>query len=466
MIGSILLALCLSAAGQEVKLQLSDGTIVQGELKGFENGKYRIQINGTIHEYPEGDVLTVTMIDTATPRTDTVDSSDVVRLVKDGRDGAKAAQALVQMLARLDADAQRRLLEQVAAQLSGRLGELFAQEFADALGRATTLTTEQKTAIAKMLESAGRAAEKDKRAGSAWKLYRAAASLHRATADAVRSARAVQALAYATERIQSGDGANALAALDDLLSIHPDHAEAKRLREEALHLKLQADLQKAAGERRNELLREYLRVAAKSEYRRWAEEQLAKPAEKTTARPQMSEELAKYFPVEVGRWWKYRVGTGGDLHQRVKVEAVRADDEGLRVYYTLENIFKNYTSTKSYQLLITSDAISMFSGFGDAQPSFPLLRLPLREGETWEWQSGAQRFVRQISSASRSVTTDKGTFENALEVTFTSTLTQEGKETRIVSRSSYAPGVGLVRLSFEHPDYQKYDLTLVDEGKE
>lgn len=462
MIGSLLAVwLCLTPTGQEVKLQLSDGTIVQGELKGFEGGKYRIQINGTIHEYAEGDVITVTMVETAKPRTDVVDSSDVIRMVKEGRDGAKAADALVRMLGFLDADGQKRLLEQVAAALATRLAELFAQEFADGLGRAR----EHKSELAKMLEAAGRAAEKDKRAGSAWRLYRAAGTLDKTLADAVKAGRIAQALAFATERIQAGDGANALQAIDDLLALQPENADAKRLREEALHLKLQADLQKALGERRNEILREYLRIVTKPEYRKWAEEQLAKPTE-TVVRAPMSEELARYFPVEVGRWWKFRVGSGTDLYQKVKVEAVRTEDAGTRVYYSLENIYKNYTSTKSYQLLITADAVSMSSAYGEGSTAFPLLKLPLRSGETWEWQSGGQRFVREITSGGKSVTTDAGTFENSLEVTFTSTLTQEGKETRIVSRSSYAPGVGLVQLSFDHPDYKKYDLVLESHGKE
>jgi hypothetical protein len=35
-----------------------------------------------------------------------------------------------------------------------------------------------------------------------------------------------------------------------------------------------------------------------------------------------------------------------------------------------------------------------------------------------------------------------------------------------VSRSSYAPGVGLVRLEYLDPEFRKFNLELVEQGQE
>ena len=49
---------------------------------------------------------------------------------------------------------------------------------------------------------------------------------------------------------------------------------------------------------------------------------------------------------------------------------------------------------------------------------------------------------------------------------FTSFIERGGATIEITSKSTYAPGVGLIRLAFDNPEFHKFNLELVDSGVE
>ena len=71
-----------------------------------------------------------------------------------------------------------------------------------------------------------------------------------------------------------------------------------------------------------------------------------------------------------------------------------------------------------------------------------------------------------MRSVGEAVTTgskaDTKTWTDCLVIDFTSTVEREGRPVSISSRSSYAPGTGLVKLEFLDPEFRKFSLELVE----
>ena len=59
---SFIVALALPLQAQDVELVLSDNQSVRGTLEGFQEGKYRINVDGEIRVIPEDDVITLTIV--------------------------------------------------------------------------------------------------------------------------------------------------------------------------------------------------------------------------------------------------------------------------------------------------------------------------------------------------------------------------------------------------------------------
>jgi len=134
-----------------------------------------------------------------------------------------------------------------------------------------------------------------------------------------------------------------------------------------------------------------------------------------------------------------------------------------RVYFTVEEIYRDYSTRKAYFLEMEKDAVLLPAG-GEREP---LLRFPVRAGDSWTWQSRGRDFRRSVKSITESVTLGRGederSYADCLVVEFTSTIDRDGSPVQITSRSTYAPGVGLVRLDYLDPDFKKFGLELVEQ---
>ncbi len=175
-------------------------------------------------------------------------------------------------------------------------------------------------------------------------------------------------------------------------------------------------------------------------------------------------EMRKYFPLAVGDFWVYKVGES-EVLQRMEITEILRGEENLRVYYILEDIYKNYRTSKVGQLVAGPDAVYLASEFGmNGRKSFPFLRFPAIVCVSCVVSLDSQKVLREVRSLTATVATPAGSFPGCLEVSLVTSVFRLTEETRIVSRRYYAPNVGLVKLEFDDPSYRKLNLELVDYG--
>ena len=175
--------------------------------------------------------------------------------------------------------------------------------------------------------------------------------------------------------------------------------------------------------------------------------------------------MRKYFPVKPGRFLVYR-RADGEFKERIRTDSVVRDGAVTRVTYALHEIYRDYSTKKAYVLEIEKDAVLLAAG----SEREPLLKFPARAGDTWSWQSRGREFRRTVKSVGETATLGRGederTYADCLVVEFTSTIERDGAPVQISSRSTYAPGVGLVRLEFLDPELRKFSLELIEQGNE
>lgn len=512
-----LLALAVPLAAQGVRITLKDGTVVEGELEGYEHGRYRLRRpGGAVEVIDERRVLDVVLTErpsAAAPRTgnaaeearaafDRGDFEETLRRVAEAlRDlerrredlqalAARAAQAeLERLLERRDAERLAQTLRRTLGPLPPegrrlvltRLAERFADQFRSApedpftgafaeslasLLEEGSVEESLRHVLSHSFEQAGTAAQERKDFAAAALFYRAALKIDPSRRDALRPRRVAAALAEATARLERGDGRGAARAAREALAADPEHAEARRILQDAEFALLKEEAEAAYGDEAAPLLREFLARARRPEHRAWAEEALARLAGRPSPRPpEIAAQMRKYFPVRPGRYLLYRRGDG-EILEKVRVDSVARDGDLLRVYTVLEEIYRNYSTRLTYLQEIERDTIYLVAG----PEREPLLKFPLRPGDVWTWQSGGRPFRRLVRSMGETVAVGRGdarrTYDDCLVVEFTSSVERDGAAVPMTSRSTYAPGVGLIKLEFLERDFEKFNLELIDTGHE
>lgn len=515
--GMALLVLAAPLVAQGVRITLKDGTVLEGDLEGYENGRYRLRRPGgavdIIDERRVVDVVLVERPSAAPPREGNAaeearaafergDFEEALRRVAEalrdldlrrqdlqalagraaqaqlerlleGRDAERLAQTLRRTLASLPAEGRRsvltRLTERFADQFRSTPQDPFTGAFAEMLaGLIEEGTVEEsiRQALSVSFEQAGTAAQERQDLAAAALFFRAALRIDPSRRDTLRPRWVAASLAEAAARLERGDPRRAARAAREALAAHPDHAEALRILEEAEFALLKEETEAAYGDEAAPLLREFLARSRRPEHRTWAEETLARLSGRPSPRPpEIAAQMRAYFPLRPGRHLLYRRGDG-EMLEKVRVDSIARDGEILRVYTVLEEIYRNYSTRMTYVLEIERDTIHLVAG----SQREPLLKFPLRSGDVWTWQSGGRTFRRQVRSMGQTVAVGRGdarrTYEDCLVVEFTSTVEREGALVPMTSRSTYAPGVGLVKLEFLEPDFEKFNLELVEIGND
>lgn len=512
------LLFALPALGQGVKITLTDGTVVQGELQGYEHGRYRVRLpSGIVRELDERKVRDVVLTDPppapekAAPSTAAQEARaafdrgdfelalrktalalqdldreraallDLMarsyqalldRLIEQ-RDAARLSDRLRQILPLLPADGRRLLF----ARLADRFGELyraapgdpFTLAFAELLARLAgdgAIPEEARAALADVFVRLGDAAFEQKNFSGALALYEGAVRMDPRRREALRSKLLDARLAEARRLLDAKDPRAAAQLAREALALDPSHAEAKALLEDAEFAQLKQDVEADYGADAAELLRAFLARASRAEHRAWAEQALARVSRDPDPRsPAVAAQMRKYFPLRPGRWLLYR-RADGEIHERMRTDTIVREGDVLKVYCTLQEIFRDYSTSKVYLVEIEKDAVMMPAG----TEREPLLKFPLRPGDSWAWTARGRAFRRTVRSIGDAVETGQGsskrTFSDCLVVEFTSTVERDGVPMAITSRGTYAPSVGLVKLEFLEPEHRKYSLELVDQGTE
>lgn len=512
----VLALLALPAFGQIVKVTKSDGKVLQGELLGYENGKYRVRLpGGAVEEIDEARVQTIVLISptgaggpardggvleaarAAFERNDLDlalqkiseamrslddDRSQVAELTArisaaylerllEQRDAARFTEGLRQVLPTLTPSTKRELLQKMSDRLADLHKSAPDSAFTTALGDAVarladegTIPEESRAALADLLLQRAQIELDKKEYGAALTLLRGASRIDPKRREALNGRIVETALARAKALFEKGEGAAAAAAAREAAALDPSNAEAKRLLEEveftALKQKVEAEI---GGPELVQALRAYLERDLKPDQRDWAEKALARvsaaPAPRAT-------QLTQYFPVKAGRYFVYRRGDG-EFSERIHTDTVVREGEILRVYNTVKESYRDYTTTKAYLVEIEKDAVYLPTGEADREP---LLKFPVQTGESWSWQSRRREFKRTVKALGETVSVgtegNSRSYPDCLVIDFTSTVDREGVPVSLTSRSSYAPGLGLVKLEFLDPEFRKFNLELVDAGQE
>jgi hypothetical protein len=515
---AVLLALltALPAVAQIVRVTKTDGKVVQGELLGFESGRYRVRLaNGTVDEIDEKRVQDIVLVSPAGERGLSRDAAalEAARAAFERNDLDLALQKISEAMRSLDDDRTQvteltakisaayleRLLDQkdvtrfteglrqvvptltpatkkdLLQKMSDRLADLhrtapdnaFTAALGDALARLVdegTLPEESRAALAELLLQRAQTESDRKEYGAALTLLRGAFRVDPKRRDALKSWLSDVALARARQLLDKGDAAGAMAAARDVVAADPDNAEAKKIVEEvefaALRLKVDAE---QGGPELVLALKKYLERDLRPEQRDWAEKALARAT--TSAKPQATQ-LATYFPVKAGRFLVYRRGDG-EFTERIRTDAVVREGDLLRVFNTVKETYRDYATSKAYLVEIEKDTVFLPTPSAEREP---LLKFPVQTGDSWTWTSRQREFKRTVKSLTESATVgregESRSYNDCLVVDFTSTVDRDGVPVSLTSRSTYAPGVGLVRLEFLDPEFRKFNLELVGIGHE
>jgi hypothetical protein len=509
--------LALPAAAQSVRVTLKDGRSLEGELEAFDQGRYRLRLSdGSPRIIEEREVKDIVLLEHSTGKP--VDPSPAVQaraalergdfdaalrhsaqalhgldaeraamvdlsrraghaLLErslERRDAAALADQLRRLVPALPADARQELL----ARLAGRFGEMqksapedaFTAAFAETLAGLAdegSVAADARAPLADVFVRLAEAAAQRKQWSSAVALYQGAARVDPKRKEAVKALVTQASLALAQRRLETGDASGAFTAAQAALALEPASPEARRLLEDAEFAKLKQEIDADYGVDAAGLLRGFIARSARAEHKAWAEQALARQGGAGTdgRLPDVAAQMRKYYPVKPGRYALYR-RADGEIQERIRMDAMTRDGGLLRVYCTLQEIYRDHATTKVYAVEIERDAIMLPTG----TEREPLLRFPARAGDAWSWTARGREFRRTVRSLGDAVRTGEGATEkvwtDCLVVDFTSTLERDGAPVAITSRSSYAPGVGLVKMEFLDLEFRRYNLELVEHGVE
>ncbi len=499
--------LAVAADAQNVRVTLKDGRAIEGELASFEQGRYTLLLpDGSTRHVEERAVQNIVLLDVkARPAADAAPAA-LARAAFDRGDYDAALRHSAQALHALDAersgvaDLSRRaglaLIESalqrrdgpglhdhlrrivptlpvesrrdLLAQLAGRFGDVqkpgiedgFTTAFAETLAHLAdegTVGAETRAPLADVFVRLAEAAAERKQWSSAATLYQGAAKVDPKRKEVWRIPAAQATLALGRRRLETGDPAGALAAARLLDARSP---EVRRLLEDAELETLKQEVELDYGAAGPQRVRAFLSKSTRPEHKAWAEQALKRMSgagELWT--PDVAAQLRRYFPLKPGRWVLYR-RADGEIRERIRTDAVRRDGEILRVDCTLEEIYRDHSTTRAYQVEIERDAVILPTG-SDREP---LLKFPLRPDDAWTWTTRGREFRRVVKSLAETVRTGERIWTDCLVVEFTSSVERDGAPVSITSRSAYAPGVGLVKLEFVDPEFRRFNLELLDHG--
>ncbi len=510
----VVLALLLCGAAQDVTVTLTDGTTVTGELEGYADGAYLLRIGdatvkleerrvldialatvpapalppsaaaeASLSAFERGDYETalrkigVALEEMEQPKRELSELASRMYLARhltnllENRDAARLSDLLRRLPHALPRETRRKLF----ARLAERYAELliaapetsFTVAFAHILTQLADkgeIPKAQRAGIADLFAQLGDRATERNSWSSAATLYRAAVDLDPTRAATLKDRRLAAALGAAGEYLARGENMRARDAALEGLELDPLSVEARRLFDDAEFASMRLEVKMAFGLDAEAILRDFLARSSRAEHRDWARKALERLKTAGDPRdPVVAAQMKKYYPLRPYRFALYR-RTGGNVLEKIRVAAFRRTGSVLKVDFKVEKTELGWTSDREYSVEIDQDAIYRVAG----KERQPLLRFPLSKGDTWTWRSRSRVYYRKVVSLDETVkvgTPEKPlTFKDCVVIEFTSRVPGNEAAGVLTSRSTYAPGAGLVKLEFLEPEQRKYGLTLIEVG--
>lgn len=510
------LSLTLPAFGQIVKVTQTDGKVVQGDLLGYENGRYRLRLaNGSLEDIDEVRVQDVILISPTGERATGRDTGvlDAARSAFERNDLDLAMQKVAEALRSLDADRNstadlaarvssaylERLLEQrdvvrfteglrqvvptltpearkdLYQKMAERLVDLdrsapdnaFTSALGDAVARLVeehAIPEDSRSSLADLLVARAQKEADKMDYGAALTLLKGAARVDSKRREALKPRLAETALAQARALLEKRDAAGAAVAAKEAIAYDPENVDAKKVLEAVEFAGFRQRVEnEVGGPVLVAFIRKFMERDLRPEERDWAEQALQRA---TSAAKPTSAQLAAYYPVRLGRTLTYRRGEGTST-ERLHTDSITRDGDLVRIYNTARENYREFATTKAYLVEIERDCVYLPTTGEEREP---LLKFPAQPGDSWTWQSNRREFKRTVKSLGESVTVGREgatrVYHDCLVVDFTSTLDRDGVPVVLTSRSTYAPGVGLVKLEFLDAEFQKFNLDLLEESQD
>lgn len=206
------------------------------------------------------------------------------------------------------------------------------------------------------------------------------------------------------------------------------------------------------------LIEAYLASKPPDDLARQMKEQLTRLiAAPTIAAGRVSDDLARYWPLRRGAWWKFRRGDEGEEIVRVR-EVEETDPEHPRFYCERTVRRGSEESSTPYTLSARPGELSVGSG-----PSREVLfEFPVEVGRTWSWSDETFQYRRTYVAKDVPVKTRAGDFPKCLKMEFrTTTAVSSESPLEMTSTLYYAPGVGLVKMEVAGEGNSDLNLELI-----
>jgi hypothetical protein len=505
------LLLCLPLHAQIVKVTQTDGKVVQGDLLGYENGKYRLRVTGgAVQEIDEARVQDIVLV---FPTGDRVPARDAGALraardayerneldlalqkitealrsldddrsqtaelaaristaylerLLDARDSGKFAEGLRQVLPTLTPSARKEFFQRMADRFidldRSAPDNVFTAALGDALAGLAdegSIAEETRATLAEVFVARAQKELEKGEYGGALALLKGAARVDPKRREALKARLHETALARAKALAARGDAAGARAAAAEAVASDPDDAEAKKLLAELDFAALRRKVDTDGGPEVARLLQKFIEGNPAPEQKEWAEQALRRAS--SLERP-VSGQLAQYYPVKVGRTLLYRRGDG-DFTEKLRTDSLAREGDVLRIFHTVEETYREYATSKAYLVEIEKDCVYLPTTGEEREP---VLKFPAQTGDTWSWEVRGRLYKRTVKSLNETVTVGREgstrVYPDCLAVEFSSTVDRDGVPVTMTSRSLYAPGVGLVKLEYLDREYRQFNLELVD----
>jgi len=152
--------------------------------------------------------------------------------------------------------------------------------------------------------------------------------------------------------------------------------------------------------------------------------------------------ISRWFPLDVGTRWTYRLGDGV-VEER---EVISSGPDGQGGWLVVLRVSPQGRVAYDTRAWIREGALSL--GAPTAPPGEILLRGALAPGDSWLWRRDAFTYLREVESAAWPVETPAGVFSDVRVVRAANSLDsgEAGRSWSAEHRIIFAAGVGVVRI--------------------
>ncbi len=211
-------------------------------------------------------------------------------------------------------------------------------------------------------------------------------------------------------------------------------------------------------------LEEYLKLPRAARFESAVREQLAQLTEtRDRLAREKTRDATKYFPLEEGATYTYSQGEDTQIRREIASVEEKEDRIVAEIKQTRGFTGQYLGRQNRFQVVLTENLMYIKE---QVNQKYVQMKFPVRKGKSWAQQMDGVVHRRRVVSKKETVRTPSGmVFKDCLAIRMQSGF-QMGQEEDLNPSSEiteyYAPGIGLVKVSFNDRSSQFEDIYLVD----